>query len=81
MVIGAIGMKVTTPEGLKSLGRSLRRIGAKDSKLLNLLQRTTILKALGIELLEFLQRGSFSCGDVYIDYLSWQMDHEMIDRE
>lgn len=68
-------------ESLIALLRSLRRIGVKDSKELTSESRLELLKKLGIKDLPFRERGEFIWKNLSITHVTWEMDHEVIDRE
>lgn len=81
VVIGAIRLMVQEPESLKSLIRYLKRKGVKDSKLLSSEKRDEVLKTLGINLLSFREKGEIQLKGFAISFVSWDMDHEVIDQE
>jgi ribonuclease HII len=81
VVIGALRALVPDAASLNSLLRSLRRQQVKDSKLLTHQQRARILEKLNIQPLSFRQPGSFSCRGIELSYLTWEMDHAVIDQE
>lgn len=81
VVIGAVRLLIQEPESLKSLIRYLKRKGVKDSKLLTAEKRDEVLKALGINLLNFREKGEIQLKGFAISFLSWEMDHEVIDQE
>jgi ribonuclease HII len=81
VVIGAVRLRVENPQVLAALLRSLRRQGVKDSKLLNETKRKTLLEKLGVHYQEFRVRGAFKWKEVELSFITWEMDHEVIDAE
>jgi ribonuclease HII len=81
VVIGALRIFVNEAKSLATLLRSLRRQGVKDSKLLNSTKRGEILSHLGIELPEFRKKASFHWKGLELSYVTWEMDHLVIDQE
>lgn len=81
VVIGAL--KVTVPDyiSLITLLRSLRRIGVKDSKQLTGSDREELLKKLKVYPRPFREKGSFSWKNLELTYVTWEMNHEVIDSE
>jgi ribonuclease HII len=81
VVIGAIQMILQNENELMALLRSLRRNGVKDSKALNFIKRQILLKKFSIVDLPFRQRGVIHWKGVEIAFISWEMDHTVIDSE
>lgn len=81
VVIGAVKFTVTDPSDLKSLIRFLKRKGIKDSKLLTSEKRLEVLAALGIPKLPFRQKGNVTIRKFNLQFVTWEMDHEVIDAE
>lgn len=80
VVIGCVRMFIQNAEGLKSLLKTLRARGIKDSKLLSSGQRLLVFKKIGVEDLTFRQRGEFTIKGCTISYVTWDMDHDKIDE-
>lgn len=81
VVIGGVRVVVEDYDSLISLLRSFRRIGVKDSKQLTHEKRELLLKKLQIKDLTFGEKGSFSWKGLEISYVTWSMDHHVIDSE
>ncbi len=81
VVIGALKLTVNDPEFLKSLIRLLKRKGIKDSKLLTTERRLELLSALKIPPCSFRQKGEFSLKGITLNFVTWEMDHQVIDTE
>ena len=80
VVVGAIRIDVESAEELEFMIESLRMVGVSDSKKLNSAMRLSILKDLEIELKEFREVHSLT-SETKITYVSWEMDHQVIDVE
>ncbi len=81
VVVGAIRLWIEDPEALKALIKFLRTKGIKDSKKLSSDDRLKVLKKLGIGLNPFRQREVATLKGIEISYITWDMDHEIIDQE
>ena len=81
VVIGCVRLLVTDNEKFKSLIRLLRRKGIKDSKLLSAELRQSILKNLGIQMIPFRNRGEIELRGMTLSYVTWEMNHQIIDTE
>jgi ribonuclease HII len=81
VVIGAIRIWVNDKKELSNLLKFLRPRGVNDSKKLTSLRRREILENLGFHLLTFREKGSLFLNSVSVEYVTWEMDHEVIDRE
>jgi ribonuclease HII len=81
VVIGAVRLLASDRESLTALLRSLRRYQVKDSKALTHQKRQIILQKLGVQELPFRERGSFELRGIQLSYLTWNMEHDVIDRE
>lgn len=81
VVIGALRIIVHDYQSLITLLRSLRRNGVKDSKLLSPENRAEILQKFGVTDMPFRQKGSFSWKGIELTYVTWDMDHDIIDTE
>ena len=81
VVVGAVRLFVQDAETLKGLLKFLRPKGIKDSKKLTPDQREKILNKLGVEDLPFRQMKTLNLKGVEVSYVTWEMDHEVIDLE
>lgn len=81
VVIGAVRVEVNDKDNFRSLLKLLRQKGIKDSKLISPEQRKEILLKLQIQQANFRQPNQLSLKTFSIDYLTWEMDHEVIDKE
>ncbi|MFP5385775.1 MAG: ribonuclease HII [Bacteriovoracia bacterium] len=81
VVIGALRVVVNDYQSLITLLRSLRRNGVKDSKMLTHQDRHKLLGKLNIKEKPFREKGHFSWKNLEMTYVTWEMDHEVIDRE
>lgn len=80
VVIGAVRIFIENADALKTLLKSLRGRGIKDSKKLTELDRQKLLKKFGILDMGFRQRGIIEQKGIEISYITWDMDHEKIDE-
>lgn len=81
VVVGAIRLEVLEEKALRKLLKELKDVGIQDSKKIKPLTRKKILKALGVNDLDFKVKGEIKVSGVKISYLTWDMDHEVIDQE
>jgi ribonuclease HII len=81
VVVGAVRLRVESAEALRALLKFLRPKGIKDSKLLSSEERKKVLAKLGVEELEFRKKGGLLLKGVAIHYVTWEMDHTVIDEE
>lgn len=81
VVAGAVRLLIESPEALKSVLKFLRSRGITDSKKLTEVGREEILKKLGIKNLNFREKGILLINNVEISFVTWDMDHEVIDKE
>lgn len=81
VVIGAVRIQVESAEALKTLLKFLKPKGVTDSKKLTALNRVNILKKLGIIDLPFREKSSVLMKGIEVSYVTWDMDHEVIDAE
>ena len=81
VVIGAIRIFIENEKSLKSFLRTLRPLGVTDSKKLTAKQRHEILHSLGITDLHFRMKKSFFVKGLNVEYVIWEMNHEIIDQE
>lgn len=81
VVIGAICLDIKNGESLKQVVESLRMIGVTDSKKLTAKKRLSLLSDLGVVISDYRKTQILESSDVKISYLSWEMDHRVIDSE
>ena len=81
VVVGAIRVLIEDQESLKKLLKFIKSKGIKDSKKISSLERLRILNDLGIEDLSFREKGCLNFKGLEISYVTWEMDHEIIDQE
>jgi ribonuclease HII len=81
VVIGAIRLRINDSDELKALLKFLRPKGIKDSKALSPEQRQKILRKLGVDNLTFRKKGELCLKDVNISFVTWEMNHDVIDEE
>lgn len=81
VVIGAVRVRLESADQLRTLLKFLRPKGIKDSKVLSEIERKNILTKLGIEDLAFRKKGGLVLKGVSIHYVTWEMDHAVIDEE
>ncbi len=81
VVVGAIRVDLKSQDELISLVESLRMIGVTDSKKLTPKKRLSLLSDLGIEITDYREEKILEANDSKIKYISWEMDHKVIDQE
>lgn len=81
VVIGAVRIEVESLEALGTLVRSLRRIGVKDSKVVTHENRVELLEKLKVPHLNYREKGSFIWKGIELQFVTWEMDHQVIDTE
>lgn len=81
VVVAAVRIFIEDPEALKALLKYLRPRGIRDSKQLAQSERAKILSKLGILDLPFRQKGETEIKGVKVSYVTWEMDHLVIDQE
>lgn len=81
VVIGAVRILARDYDTFISLLRSLRRNGVKDSKALTHESRAELLNKFNIAESPFREKKTFTWKNIEISYVTWEMDHEVIDRE
>ena len=81
VVVGAVRVFIEDKEGLRNLLKLLKAKGIKDSKKLSTEQRLTVLKKLGVLDLPFRQQSVLELKGAHVSYVTWDMDHEVIDQE
>ncbi len=81
VVIGAVRLRVEAADDLRGLIKFLRSKKIKDSKVLSEDERKKVLAKLGVEELPFRKKGGLLLKGVAIHYVTWEMDHAVIDVE
>lgn len=81
VVIGGLRVVVQDYQSLITLLRSFRRNGVKDSKELSPQDRADLLRKFKIPPLSYREKGHFTWKGLDLSYVTWEMDHEVIDRE
>lgn len=81
VVIGSVRVLIENKEALTKLLKFLRLRKVKDSKKIVSEDRLKILKKLGVTDLPFRQTGTLNLKGIEVSYVTWDMDHEVIDRE
>lgn len=81
VVIGSVRVLVENKDALTTLLKFLKLRKIKDSKKLLSEDRIKILKKLGVIDLPFRQKGVLELKGIEVSYITWDMDHEVIDRE
>lgn len=81
VVVGAVRLRIESADALRALLKFLRPKGIKDSKALSEEGRKKVLKKLGVEDLGFRKTGGLLLKGVAIHYVTWDMDHNVIDEE
>jgi ribonuclease HII len=81
VVIGAIRFFVQDKKELSQLLKCLKPKGVTDSKKLTSKKRLEILADLGMGLLNYREKTHIFINSTKVDYVTWEMDHEVIDRE
>ena len=81
VVVGAVRLRIESADDLRALLKFLRPKGIKDSKALSEEDRKKVLKKLGVEELAFRKKGGLFLKGVAIHYVTWDMDHAVIDEE
>jgi ribonuclease HII len=81
VVIGGLRIRVNDHDSLITLLRSLRRNGVKDSKDLTTKDRQELLAKFKIPPSPFREKQMFIWKGLELTYVTWEMDHEVIDTE
>lgn len=81
VVAGAICLDINSKEELKALLKALKKVGIQDSKKLSSSKRLEVLKKLGVSDLPFREIGVINIQGVEILFVTWEMDHKVIDQE
>lgn len=81
VVVGAVRVSIADKDSLKSLLKFLKPKGVTDSKKLSAENRKEILKKLGIFNLPFRETGTVELKGNLVSYVTWDMDHNVIDQE
>lgn len=81
VVVGAVRLLATDKESLKKFLKFLKSKGIQDSKKIGPELRSEILQSLGFCTDLFRQKKQIVLKDVELSYLTWEIDHEAIDKE
>ena len=81
VVIGAVRILVENQAALKKVLKLLKLAHVADSKKISPKDRGVILKNLGVKEHDFRIKKILVLKDVKISYVTWEMDHEIIDQE
>jgi ribonuclease HII len=81
VVIGAVRILANDKESLSALLRGLRLKGVKDSKKITSAERLKILKNIGVDPCSFREKSAIAFKGMTLSYITWDMDHEVIDQE
>lgn len=81
VVVGAVRLLIEDKEAFKKLLRFLKTKGIQDSKKLSSEERLLMLEKLGIALSDFRQKSLVDIKGLRINYVTWEMDHTVIDQE
>ena len=81
VVIGAVRIMVENQAALKKVLKLLKLAHVADSKKISPKDRGVILKNLGVKDHDFRSKKILVLKDVKISYVTWEMDHEIIDQE
>ncbi len=81
VVIGAVRIFIEDETALKTLLKFLKAKGIKDSKKILPEERLNILKKLGFEDSAFREMKKIELKGIELSYITWEMDHEIIDQE
>lgn len=81
VVVGSVRVLIESKEALVTLLKFLKLRKIKDSKKLKPEDRLKILQKLGVLDLPFRQKGELNLKGIAVSYITWDMDHDVIDRE
>ena len=81
VVIGAVRIMVENQAALKKVLKLLKLAHVADSKKISPKDRGVILKNLGVKDHDFRSKKILVLKDVKMSYVTWEMDHEIIDQE
>jgi len=81
VVAGAVRIYVEKAHDLKNILKFLRNKRINDSKKLSSLERSKILKNLGVTDLSFRKPGLINFKEIKIHFITWDIDHDAIDKE
>ncbi len=81
VVIGAVRVLVKDKAALTTLLKFLKFRGIKDSKKLKGEDRLKVLTKLGTEESGFREKKNLSLKGIDLSFVTWDMDHEVIDQE
>jgi ribonuclease HII len=81
VVVGSVRVRIENKEALTTLLKFLKLRKIKDSKKIQSIERLEILTKLGVVDLPFRQKGILALKGIEVSYITWDMDHDVIDRE
>ena len=81
VVIGAVRVLVQDVETYRKLLKFLRLRKVNDSKTLTAEERNAILSKVGMPVGHYREKCRVVLKDIPVDYVTWEMDHEVIDKE
>ena len=81
VVIGAVRILVQDLESYKKILKFLKLRKVGDSKSLTGEERASILTKLGLPVGNYREKTRIVLKDTIVDYVTWEMDHEVIDQE
>ena len=81
VVIGAVRVLIQDSDSYKKLLKFLKLKKVGDSKELSGHERAAILKELGCSIDCYRKKCQVTLKGIVIDYVTWEMDHEVIDQE
>ncbi len=81
VVIGGVRILIEDEASLASLARSLRGLGVRDSKVMSSKDRQKLLQKLKVKNIAYQSLGEIRLKNWKIDFVTWEMCHETIDRE
>lgn len=80
VVVGGVKVFLPDAEALKSVLKFLKPKGVTDSKKLKAESRQKILKTLKVPELAFRVKGEFEAKGIQIEFITWDMCHETVDK-
>jgi ribonuclease HII len=81
VVVGAVRVFIQSADELKVILKFLKSLGVTDSKKLTSIKRIDLLTKIGVKDRPFRTHDQIEIKGIKIDYLTWEMDHEIIDQE
>jgi ribonuclease HII len=81
VVVGAVRIMALDKESMAAFLKGLRLKGVKDSKKITPSDRLKILKKIGLNQRPFREKFAIEFKGITLSYITWDMDHEIIDQE